>query len=395
MNLLPVGEAQSRVRRMQRYLQDSTIDAVFIFQNTDLYYFSGTAQNGLLCIPALGDPLYLVNKSLTRANQESVWKQIFALSKLEKARGVLESEGMRTLNRIGLEMDVLPTSYYLKVRSMFPEAELVDVSGTIRTIRTVKSPYEIEQVRNAVQMLVRAWEQLPAWIRPGATELEVLAQMEQYLRLQGHQGIQRTRGFNYEVGYGAFSAGANACFPTSFPGSTGFMGLYPAISNTGSLHRLARGEPLLVDISGGYGGYLADAARTYAIGELPPDMRAAHHLILELNGEIESMLRPGTECRKICEHAFGRVEDSPYGANFMGAGDNHLRYVGHGVGLELDEWPVLASGSSAVLEPGMTLAVEPKIFFPERGGVGIENMYLITDAGFEKLTDFREDIIYC
>jgi methionine aminopeptidase len=129
--------------------------------------------------------------------------------------------------------------------------------------------------------------------------------VEQFLRLEGHQGIQRTRGFNYEVGYGAFSAGANACVPTSFPGSTGFMGLYPAISNTGSERRLAPGETLLVDICGGYGGYLADAARTYALGDLPSDMCKAHAWVLELNNEIESMLKPGMECSRICDYAFG------------------------------------------------------------------------------------------
>jgi Xaa-Pro aminopeptidase len=256
-----------------------------------------------------------------------------------------------------------------------------------------KSPYEADQIRKAAQMLLKAWEQLPAWIRPGATELEVLAEMERFLRLQGHQGIQRTRGFNYEIGYGAFSAGANACYPTSFPGSTGFIGLYPAISNTGSERRLAPGEPLLVDISGGYGGYLADAARTFAIGTLAADMRDAHALVLELNGEIESMLKPGTECRQICEYAFSRIEGTSYASAFMGVGDNHLRYIGHGVGLELDELPVLAPGSDVKLEPGMTIAIEPKIFFPERGGVGIENMYLITGQGFEKLTPFKEEII--
>jgi Xaa-Pro aminopeptidase len=173
------------------------------------------------------------------------------------------------------------------------------------------------------------------------------------------------------------------------------MGLYPAISNSGSLRRLAPGEPLLVDVSGGYGGYLADAARTYAMGSLAPDMQEAHAWVLELNLEIESMLKPGAECRKICDYAFEKAEGSPYEAAFMGAGDNHLRYLGHGVGLELDELPVLASKSDARLQPGMTLAIEPKIFFPERGGVGIENMYRITDTGFEKLTPFQEGIIFC
>ncbi len=395
MELLPRSEALQRVKRLQQWMQSSSIDAVFILQNADLYYFSGTIQSGLLCLPCEGEPVYLVKKSLIRAKQECAWNRLISFSKLEDAPGMLAAEGIKPPGTIGLEMDVLPAAIYLRLVKLFPGAKFIDASGAVRTIRMIKSPYEIVQIKNAARMLLRTWERLPEWIKSGVTELEVLAQAEQFLRLQGHQGIQRTRGFNYEVGYGAFSAGADACIPTSFPGSTGFIGLYPAISNTGSEHRLKPGEPLLVDICGAYAGYLADASRTYAIGDLPPDMRDAHAWILELNGEIESMLKPGMECGRICNYAFEKSERSPYADTFMGIGDNRMRYIGHGAGLELDEWPVLASGSSARLEPGMTLAVEPKIFFPERGGVGIENMYRVTESGFEKLTPFREDIICC
>jgi len=332
---------------------------------------------------------------MVRVNQESAWKNIVALPKLENAPGILESEGIQRFKKVGLEMDVVPAANYFRITRSFPDVEFVDASPAIREIRMIKSPYEVNQVREAARMIIQAWQQLPSWIRPGATELEVLAQMEQYLRLQGHQGILRTRGFNYEIGYGAFSAGSNACFPTSFPGSTGFKGLYPAVSNTGSERRLAPGEPLLVDIAGGYGGYLADATRTFAIGNLASDMQEAHAWILELNLEIESMLVPGTECRKICDHAFAKADYHSFAATFMGIGDNHLRFIGHGVGLELDELPVLASKSSFQLKPGMVVAIEPKIFFPERGGVGIENMYLITETGFEKLTPYCEEIIVC
>ncbi len=395
MDLLPRIEAEHRVRRMQQRMKKLSVDAVFILQNADLYYFSGTIQSGLLCIPGEGNPTYLVRKSLNRAQQECPWDRIISLSRMEEAPGILHAEGFGEPERIGLEMDVLPAAIYLRIARLFPKSEFVDASAGIRAIRMIKSPHEIDQIRNAAQMLIRTWQKLPEWIRPGATELEVLARAEQFLRLQGHQGIQRTRGFNYEIGYGAFSAGANACMPTSFPGSTGFIGLYPAISNTGSNRPLAAAEPLLVDICGGYGGYLADAARTYVIGGLPPDMRDAHSWVLELNHEIESMLKPGMECSRICDHAFQKADSSPYAGTFMGVGDNRMRYVGHGVGLELDELPVLASGTSARLEPGMTLAIEPKIFFPERGGVGIENMYRITETGFEKLTQFSEEIIVC
>ncbi len=393
MELLPRSEAEIRLGRIQEQMQESSVDAVFILQNADLYYFSGTIQRGLLCLPREGKPLYLVTKSLSRARSEAAWDRIFPMTRLEDAPRILETAGIHCLKRVGLEMDVLPSAYYFRLARTFPGTEFLDISGTIRKIRMIKSPYEVGQIRNAARMILQAWQELPSWIRPGVSELEVLARMEQYLRLHGHQGIQRTRGFNYEVGYGAFSAGASACFPTSFPGATGFMGLYPAISNTGSVHRLKPGEPLLVDISGGYGGYLADAARTFVLGDLEPDLRKAHEFVVALNGEIESMLMPGVECREICEHAFSKAETALSAGVFMGAGDNHLRYIGHGVGLELDELPVLAPGSDAILEPGMTLAIEPKVFFPDRGGVGIENMYRITETGFEKLTPYPEDVI--
>ncbi|MBN2317970.1 MAG: aminopeptidase P family protein [Acidobacteria bacterium] len=393
IHMLPPREAADRVRRLQAWMRKDSVDAVFIFQNADLYFFSGTIQRGLLVIPCSGDPVYLVNKSMTRAESESAWKRLVPLPRMDDIPKILEAEEYGPFARIGLEMDVLPADYYLRMLRLFPETEFLDASKAIRTIRMIKSPYETEQIRKASQMLDSAWQHLPDWIRPGATELEILAQMEQHLRLQGHQGILRTRGFNYEVGYGAFSVGDNACFPTSFPGSTGFKGLYPAISNTGSRRRLEPGEPLMVDIAGGYGGYLADAARTFSPGPLPPDMRQAHAMILDLNREIESMLKPGTECSRICNYAFEKIGESPYARGFMGVGDNYMKYIGHGIGLELDEWPVLAPKSDAVLASGMVLAIEPKIFFPGRGGVGIENMYRITDTGFEKLTPFDEDII--
>jgi len=393
MDTLPESEAADRVRRLQAWMREASIDATFVFQNTDLYYFSGTIQRGLLAIPCSDDPVYLVNKSMARAERESAWKQIVSLPRMDDIPKILEAEGCGPFARIGLETDVLPADYYFRMAKLFPDTEFPDASNAIRSVRMIKSSYEIEQIRKASQMLDSAWRCLPEWIRAGATELEVLAQMEKHLRLLGHQGILRTRGFNYEVGYGAFSAGDNACFPTSFPGSTGFKGLYAAISNTGSRRRLEAGEPLLVDIAGGYGGYLADAARTFSLGPLPPDMRQAHALLLELNREIESMLMPGAKCSRICDYAFEKTGESPFASGFMGAGDNYMQYLGHGIGLELDEWPVLSPKSDACLESGMVLAIEPKIFFPDRGGVGIENMYRITDTGFEKLTPFNEDII--
>jgi hypothetical protein len=148
-------------------------------------------------------------------------------------------------------------------------------------------------------------------------------------------------------------------------------------------------------ITGAHGGYIADATRNFALASLLSDMQEAHTWILELGCEIDTMLVPGTECRKICDHAFAKAEDCSFGNTFMGIGDNHLRFIGHGVGLELDELPVLSWKSRYRLKPSMVLPIEPKVFSPDRGGVGIENTYLITETGSEKLTPYREDIMIC
>jgi len=392
MELLPKSEALNRLQSLQMWIKESEADAVFVLHNPDLYYFAGTVQTGLLCIPASGEPLYLVQKSAIRAKMESPWEQILPIANMKKAPELLAADGP-PLNRVGLELDVLPVNHFFRLKKLFPATEFIDASGAIRRTRMVKSPYEVYQMRQAALMLKRVFSALPGWVRPGVTELEVIARLEGFLRLQGHQGLVRMRGFNLEIGYGTLSAGPNASYPTCFPGPVGFAGLYPAIPNAGSKHRLGEGQSLMADVCGGYGGYLVDKTRIVAIGELPSDMKEAHAFVLELMAEMELMLKPSTPCSRICRHAFARVADSPYQSSFMGFGDSQVRFIGHGVGLELDEIPVITEKCDEPLVAGMTIAIEPKIFFPDRGGVGIENTYLITDDGFENLTPFPEEIM--
>jgi Xaa-Pro aminopeptidase len=392
MELLPKSEALSRLESVQLRIREAEADAFFILQNPDLYYFAGTVQTGLLCIPASGEPLYLVQKSVARAKMESPWEHILPLESMKKVPEVLAAE-VPGLHRVGLELDVLPANHYFRLQKQFPGTEFIDASPVIRELRMIKSSYEVHQMRRAALMLRDAYSALPGWVRPGVTELEVVARMEGFLRLQGHQGLIRMRGFNLEIGYGTLSAGSSAAYPTYFPGPVGFTGLYPAIPNAGSKHRLLEGQTLMADVCGGYGGYLVDKTRIVAVGELPPEMTEAHRFVLTLMAEVEEMLKPSTPCSEIGRHVFTRVADSPYRSHFMGLGDSQVRFVGHGLGLELDELPVITEKNDQPLQPGMTIAIEPKIFFPDHGGVGIENTYLITENGFENLTPFPEEIL--
>jgi Xaa-Pro dipeptidase len=393
MELLTKSEVEGRAARLQHRMQSDEIDAAFVLQNADVFYFSGTLQTGLFCLPSSGDPVYLVQRNFTRAQMESPWERILPLTSFKQAPSIFAAEGLGQLKRVGLEMDVLPAGYYLRFKEIFPGVEFLDISQAIRETRMIKSSFEVEQIRRAGQMLGLAFKQIPGWMKPGITELELASRIEGFLRLQGHQGITRMRGFNYEVGLGGPASGPSACYPTCFPGSVGFVGLYPAVPFGASRLSLTMNATLMVDMAGGYGGYIADKTRTFVLGNLAADMREAHDLILDVKAGIESMLKPGTPCSELYRYSVKRVEDSPYAATYLGLEHNQVKFVGHGVGLELDELPLLAPGFDLPLQPGMTIAIEPKIFFPERGGVGIENTYVVTDNGFENLTPFPEEII--
>ena len=186
--------------------------------------------------------------------------------------------------------------------------------------------------------------------------------------------------------YGAVAFGDTSAYPHSFDGPVGVRGLYPAVQAMGGDKALVPGEPIMVDVVGGHGGYLADGSRAYSLGEPSRKVQETHAFLLDLNGWLEEQIKPGNIPSEIYAQAQEKVSTKGLGEHFMGAAENQVRFVAHGVGLELDELPVIAPRFDEPLEPGIVLAVEPKIFYPGLGGAGVENTYLITKTGCERLT---------
>ena len=259
----------------------------------------------------------------------------------------------------------------------------------------IKSSYEIERIEYAAEQLRLVNAAIPAMMKDGCErEIDLAAAIEGFLRKHRHQGLVRTRKFGSAMYYGAVSVGASASYPTDFDGPDGMEGLYAAVPMNAGERLIRRGEPLMIDLCGGYDGYIADKTRIYCSGGLrDEELLRAHHFSLVLQSEIQAMMRPGAHTGRIYEAVEARVADSPFAANFMGYGDNRSRFVGHGVGLELDEWPILTARSQVVLKEGMVLAVEPKFFFGDRGGVGIENTWVITREGCRNLTADDDEVI--
>src|SRR5439155_23478184 len=293
---------------------------------------------------------------------------------------------------VGFELDVVPVLTYQQISKHFQKSRIVDGSMAVRNARAVKTDFEIDCIRQAAHQLDKMFLDIPSQLREGLPEFELAALIEYVLRMAGHQGLTRVRRFNMEMHYGAVSFGETSAYPHAFDGPVGMRGLYPAVPAMGGRKRLSRGEPVMIDIVGGYAGYIADGSRVYSLGPVSQQMRDTHEFILELNGWIEEQLKPGNIPSEIYSGILERIAKTPFAPHFMGAGENQVRFVAHSVGLELDEIPVIAPKFETPLEAGVVLAVEPKVFYPGLGGVGIENTYAITEKGREKLTVCPQDI---
>ena len=389
----PKSEIDSRIRRLQSLLSKQEMEGALILQNTDLFYLSGTSQQGQLYVPADGEPILMVRKDLERARAESAIERLLPLDSPRQVPGLIREAFGRLPKTLGLEMDVVPANLYRKLASLFPEVRLVDVSPSVLTIRAVKSDYEVECIRRAGALADEVTGAIPEMIVEGMPEVELAGRIEAAARRLGHQGIVRMRLWDSEVFYGHIMAGPGAAEPSAMAFPTGGVGTGPAVPQGASLRPLRRGEPILVDYAFALAGYMVDHTRIFSIGPLPDDLLRAQDAMIELQERLRPRVRAGEIAGRIYSEALDWVDAKGYGDAFMGTGPRRVRFVGHGLGLELDEPPFLAEGQKLRFESGMVVALEPKLVFPGRGVVGIENTHVVTEAGLEAITRSPEEVI--
>ncbi|HET7824670.1 MAG TPA: M24 family metallopeptidase, partial [Anaeromyxobacter sp.] len=270
---------------------------------------------------------------------------------------------------------------------------LEDAGAILREQRSVKSSAELARMREGGARLSRVLADTPSFLRPGVREVDLSAEIECRLRRAGSEGLPRVRAFNADPPAGVVVAGAGAAEPGYFDGPVVGRGLSAAYPQGASDRVVGEREPILLDFTAVIGGYVVDATRTAACGALDPALERAFEVACAIQDEVARSLRPGVPCAELWEHARAMAEQARLGDFFMGPPGDQARFVGHGVGLELDELPVLAATSRGVLRAGQTVAVEPKFVFPGAGAVGIENTFAVTDDGGDELTAGAPDEI--
>ena len=394
MRLTPATELEYRCKKLQDYMAEDDLDAIIIVQNADLFYFTGTVQSGNLYVPAKGQPIYMVRKDAGRARMESGLREVLPFGSMKDIPGILTDYGYPEPRRIGLELDVLPVNFFERYRKLYPNAHYSDATPLIRRVRMIKSHYEIHLMKDAADQVDRVYCRAKEVIRAGVSDLEIAAELEFTARKDGHQGLVRMRGFNSELFYAQIFSGTDSAVPAYPDTPLGGLGLNPSFGQSAGLKRIEANEPIIVDFAGCVDGYLTDQTRIFAVGGISDRMRKGYDDMLLVQQRMTEIAVPGAKWGAVYDECLALALELGYVDSFMGAKGSQVSFIGHGLGIEIDEYPFIARGFKDMdLEVGMVFAFEPKVVFPGEGAIGIENTFYLSLDGLKQLTYSNEELV--
>ena len=351
---VPLLELANRMTRFRARMDAEKPDwelAAFLGR-VNQYYFTGTIQDGLLLVPRDGDAVFWVRRSFERACAESLFPNIRPMKSFRDAAGAAPAAAAR--RAIHLETELIPLALVERFRKHFPCKEVASLDAPIARVRAVKSPYELTIMERAGAIHRQVMEEgVPTLLREGMSEAEFACDLYSLLVREGHQGTVRFGMFNVEFAVGQLGFGENSIYPTNFDGPGGCLGMGPAAPLLGSRDRKLRvGDLVFADLGCGVDGYATDKTMTYMFGRsLPDEVLAVHRRCVEIECRLASLLKPGAIPSEIYASIMGNL-DPKFLENFMGFGNRRASFLGHGVGLQIDEPPVIAAGFDEPLSRG-------------------------------------------
>jgi Xaa-Pro aminopeptidase len=360
-------------------------DTALILGNANQYYFTGTMQNGVLLIHRDGEYLYGVRRSYERAREESPLAEIMPISSY---RDIAEKTGGK-LGNTYLEGDTTTLAVLERLQKNFSTASIHFLDPVIRQVRSVKSPYELYWLKQSgEQHRIFLEERVPALFREGMTEADLMGEIIRRLYDMGYHGIMRFNQSQVELTAGQIGFGTNSLIPSSFDGPGGGLGSSPAnlLTKRGG-RKLKKGDLVFVDVAFGLGGYFTDKTRVYLFGgAVPQELAEAQQFCLDILSKTVERLKPGEIPSLIYGDITGGLSEKEQNC-FMGVDNRHrVKFLGHGVGLAIDEFPVIARGFDEPLEENMVIALEPKKGVPGVGMAGVEETFIVTPEGGRCIT---------
>lgn len=383
--LWPYEEYRLRLDRIRSGMEAAGINAILLSDNANLYYITGRVYAGYAYIPKHGLPIYFVRRPVEMEGDGVVY--------IRKPEEITASIGMSAPASIGLELDVTPYSTVTRLAKIFPGSELKNASAVMREVRAVKPPEALKMLRESGAKQTRVYKRIPGLFQEGMSDFDLQVAIENASRMQGCLGQFRISGDSMELYMGNILAGDNADAPSPYDFAMGGAGMDPSLPVGANGTLIKPGTTVMVDVNGNYNGYMTDMTRVFALGTIDPLAIKAHQCSIDIHRALCDMMRPGTPAKALWEKAEEIVGNAGLKPYYMGH-RQHAGFIGHGVGIEINELPVIAPRSRDVIQQYNVIALEPKFVIPKVGAVGIENTYIVHSDHVECITPAPEEIIY-
>ncbi len=387
MNIIPPSmeqEIAGRISRIARELSSQGIDAMLLSSFVNLYYTSGRVFCGYAYVTASGDATYFIKRPIGLENGNVQY--------IRKPEQIADAIAAHKPASVALELGSASYNTVSRLQNVFGDAKIADATPIINKLRSVKSEFEIAKLKDCGIRHAAAYGKIKKIFREGMTDIELQIEIEHLLRSEGCLGQFRIAGDTMELFMGNVLCGNNAETASPYDFAMGGGGLDESlpVGCNGSL--IKPGNAVMVDMCGNFNGYMTDMTRVFSLGNIGDLAKRAHQLSIDIHHRLAKMAVPGTEAKALYDEAMEMVKNASLDGYFMGL-KQKAGFIGHGVGIEVNEQPVIAPRSRDLLQEGNVIALEPKFVIPEVGAVGIENTYVVRPDGFECLTNFQEEII--
>lgn len=380
--LLPQNEADLRLQMLRRAMASDPRhpEGLLVSDHANVYALTGRVFDGWVYVPANPDMprICFVRRPIGLKGDDMVY--------IKRPDDIVASLGLNVPQTLGLELDVTAWSTIDRVKRAFPEGtEIVNASPILRQFRSVKTPFEIEKMRQSGVVHALVYNKIPGLFRDGMTDIELQIEIERLCRREGCLGQFRISGTSMEFFMGSVLVGDNSDNPSPYDFAMGGAGMDPSLPGGANGTSIQRGNTVMVDMNGNFNSYMTDMTRVFAFGEVAPKAQEAHRLSIAIHRRLQEVGTPGTPAKRLYEEAMDMVRAAGFEDYFMG---HHQKagFIGHGVCIEVNELPVIAPRSKDILQLNNTIALEPKFVIPGTGAVGVENTYVVTERGMENLT---------
>jgi Xaa-Pro aminopeptidase len=380
-------ELQRRWSAIQEKIAEIEADGCLIGGNVNLFYVADRVFSGFCYIPKEGKPLFFVKRPIGLKGEN-----VISIRKPEDIPAHLAAHGYSTPKTILLETDELSYNEIVRLQTALSANKILNATAILRGVRTIKSDFEIELLRRSGKIHAECYSEIAPLYKAGMTDIEFSIEIERLFRQKGSLGYFRVFGNSMEIFMGSVLAGDNASTASPYDFAMGGEGMHNSLPVGCNGSPMKDGMAVMVDMGGTFTGYITDMTRIFSIGKLSDLAYKAHQVSIEIHQHIVEKAKPGVATAELYQLALSIAQKNGLSDYFMGYGQQ-AGFVGHGIGIEINESPVLAPRSKEILTEGHVFALEPKFVIPGTGAVGVENSYVVTRNGIENLTKFDEQVI--